>query len=1558
MQNPPTAMRNSFVSPQEKPTPHRDANPNGKRYRLEDGNHSNPFANTAAVSPSRTRISTRESILSRTSTFTYSRNNYSPHHNAQSIRQTLSPGVADYSRRLSSLSIDDAHGSSNRLQVLVKSLDDLESFFKDQLQSSHNAKRGDIKELNKQCKERISLLKNQINQVADEDITSEDLMKEAQARVVEVFKESENWKGQASNAQVHLRDLENKMESMAEAHRRQIKTLVDELERSKKQLERYKNQELDDLDEEPLDSSANERAREDAQKISKLELEKLRLTKSLQELQRDLQSKIDDTSEQLINTEKKLLHTESELAQAKDEAENLNNALENEMKELEACKEELSSEKATTTSLQRKLQTVEESLKQQTYVNQQLKSDFNDYKTQLEEYEFKIDDLTKQQIDTKQLEIKLQAANQHNQHLTKDNHAKADELDRAQHRISLLEKQLQESTAEVAQLQSTLSEKEGDFTGRLSQISTQNHEIASQKQQLQISLDAERAHIKQLKESLEFERAEKKRLNEELIEERSELTALQLEYQSTIKEHRDASSAAEMEVHDLKRKMDDLTKEKQQLERDLAFATSQQSDSISRVTAERDELKAKIKATNAQLAEISDVCEALQSERDQLQLTLDKERTKNQKLKSDLAQEQSNAMTLNDKISGLAEEKSNLQRRLDSASQLQSAYDGERRKNEELSKALVEQTATANDYSIEVRNVVTESKQLHWKLEASVKDKNDLQRRVHELEQELSTEQSAQSQVVSKLQEAEHEVQTLQQQCQAAINERNNLQRQLDNMMQGTRQHSESQVQLTAERNELKRKLLDVTHELDTLKASRHDREEELLQELKSKDADLHRQTNQLKKAKLRIEDLNQTLVEKTARLDRVSSDLEDARSQLQHSKMNEKSIVQTKSKLTQRLEETAANLNQVAKEAAERDIEIARLESVRADTRSRLQDALSQHAQLEQKINQLESDLQQKNSLFEELSKELAGAADYAQELESVVKSKENQLAIWKQEAQAIFDEKDEELKRLEHQENQKVEQLQTRMQTLRNKLTATEKRLEESALENSKLEEAQSELEAVLSRCERELKEARVDISRKTRDLSEMQYKFEHERELVHELTEQNAKLQEETKLMEYQESQIEERALKIEQLEDTVNKIMFDLNAAIDKKKAIEEKSKHFEEMASQIKAEAQDKIHHLESKCREAQRKIDEKERELEYIKTVLREALKENMSTETPQLDILETSKEKFVNLISELNDSQFHIFQEFVQSALDEYHGQLHHHGDGDHNEEDMETEQHDGKFQPVSDAKMMRLGRMIKDLRTRVPISAEAPGEKTTIPDTPEFKGFTEQNTVHVDGFLFSEEDVDDLVDEGKMSRNYCLDCESRKVAPLNFISHSASVLQLQFLYQVALADKVKDKVIVDVGSRLGAVLYSGHLFTRASKLIGVEINEWFTKLQQDMIKKYKMDDRVQVMCKDIQSMPELLSKEADIVIMNNVFQFFNELATQQQIWKFVRTETKKKSGLLLVTLPSLQEQLKEAGMSASKLMRGWVKEVKLDYDGGWFQDLNDDELEEIKQVHLYRVV
>lgn len=43
---------------------------------------------------------------------------------------------------------------------------------------------------------------------------------------------------------------------------------------------------------------------------------------------------------------------------------------------------------------------------------------------------------------------------------------------------------------------------------------------------------------------------------------------------------------------------------------------------------------------------------------------------------------------------------------------------------------------------------------------------------------------------------------------------------------------------------------------------------------------------------------------------------------------------------------------------------------------------------------------------------------------------------------------------------------------------------------------------------------------------------------------------------------------------------------------------------------------------------------------------------------------------------------------------------------------------------------------------------------------------------TVHVDAFLYDEDTIDDLVDEGKMSRNYCTNCLSKQVKPLSKFS------------------------------------------------------------------------------------------------------------------------------------------------------------------------------------------
>lgn len=57
-------------------------------------------------------------------------------------------------------------------------------------------------------------------------------------------------------------------------------------------------------------------------------------------------------------------------------------------------------------------------------------------------------------------------------------------------------------------------------------------------------------------------------------------------------------------------------------------------------------------------------------------------------------------------------------------------------------------------------------------------------------------------------------------------------------------------------------------------------------------------------------------------------------------------------------------------------------------------------------------------------------------------------------------------------------------------------------------------------------------------------------------------------------------------------------------------------------------------------------------------------------------------------------------------------------------------------------------------------------------------------------------------------MSRNYCTVCGSHRTAPLGFISHSFSLMELKFIYHHVLPD-LSGKVLVDVGSRLGTVLY-----------------------------------------------------------------------------------------------------------------------------------------------------
>lgn len=72
---------------------------------------------------------------------------------------------------------------------------------------------------------------------------------------------------------------------------------------------------------------------------------------------------------------------------------------------------------------------------------------------------------------------------------------------------------------------------------------------------------------------------------------------------------------------------------------------------------------------------------------------------------------------------------------------------------------------------------------------------------------------------------------------------------------------------------------------------------------------------------------------------------------------------------------------------------------------------------------------------------------------------------------------------------------------------------------------------------------------------------------------------------------------------------------------------------------------------------------------------------------------------------------------------------------------------------------------------------------------------------------------------------------------------------------------------------------------------------------------------DRMQVLPGDIQDHGEVV-RVADIICLNNVFEFFMPPNVQARIWAFLRANIKK--GALLVTIPSLEDSLQYLDVSS----------------------------------------
>jgi precorrin-6B methylase 2 len=72
-------------------------------------------------------------------------------------------------------------------------------------------------------------------------------------------------------------------------------------------------------------------------------------------------------------------------------------------------------------------------------------------------------------------------------------------------------------------------------------------------------------------------------------------------------------------------------------------------------------------------------------------------------------------------------------------------------------------------------------------------------------------------------------------------------------------------------------------------------------------------------------------------------------------------------------------------------------------------------------------------------------------------------------------------------------------------------------------------------------------------------------------------------------------------------------------------------------------------------------------------------------------------------------------------------------------------------------------------------------------------------------------------------------------------YISHSASKENLGRIFK-ELLPPLDGKILLDIGSRLGAVLYGAYVFSTAQKIIGIELNQDMVSLSSEMVNKYGM--------------------------------------------------------------------------------------------------------------------
>ncbi|MCP9262979.1 hypothetical protein DINM_006342 [Dirofilaria immitis] len=303
---------------------------------------------------------------------------------------------------------------------------------------------------------------------------------------------------------------------------------------------------------------------------------------------------------------------------------------------------------------------------------------------------------------------------------------------------------------------------------------------------------------------------------------------------------------------------------------------------------------------------------------------------------------------------------------------------------------------------------------------------------------------------------------------------------------------------------------------------------------------------------------------------------------------------------------------------------------------------------------------------------------------------------------------------------------------------------------------------------------------------------------------------------------------------------------------------------------------------------------------------------------------IEQAEQEFQNLLNRVEPKSVAEFLSWINESFFV--------SDGKHHTVN-ESVEFSGKSESTSECDIL-LRKIAMDIRSELPTIAILPSETMYWPQSGLDSDCNRDTTVHVDAFLYDDDDVDELVDRGTLSREYCAQCGCREIMPLTFISHSLSIDQLRYAFTVLvpLSRGMKGTLIVDVGSRLGAVLYAIYSYSMCGLLAATT--------------------QLLVINDDVRKQAEVINA-ADVVVLHNVFSFFLPLTDQTECWEFLRKSTRP--GAAIISNPAVEAVTDHLVLSFR--ISDWLEKIETSHLAARHAGINQDLFNDCVKLTLYKV-